>query len=70
MKSKELTGLPMDELQEKLDTAYKSIYTMRVQSTLKELKTTSDIRATRRDIARLKQVISAKQRETASATKS
>ncbi len=71
MKSSELRGLPLDELNEKLDGTIKGLYHMRVSATMKELKKSSDIKATRRDIARMKHVIADKQLEaqTAPATK-
>jgi len=67
MKSKELKSLGLDELQEKLDDTLKSLYQLRIRSVSKELEQTSQIRSTRRDIARIKQAIGEKQRESATA---
>jgi len=67
MKSKELTGLSLDELQEKLEETTKNLYQLRIRSVAKELEQTSQIRSTRRDIARIKQAIGTKQREAAPA---
>ncbi len=67
MKSNELKGLSLDELQEKLDETMKSLYQLRIRGVAKELEQTSQIRATRRDIARIKHIMGDKQREAAPA---
>ncbi|MGI8906024.1 MAG: 50S ribosomal protein L29 [Candidatus Sumerlaeaceae bacterium] len=63
MKNSELKALALDELQEKLDKQIKDLYQMRLRATTKELERPTDIRAGRRDIARIKQAIGDKQRE-------
>ena len=65
MKSNELKALAVDELQEKLESNIKSLYQLRLRATTKELERSSDIRSTRREIARIKQAIGDKQREAA-----
>lgn len=69
MKSSELKALGLDELQEKLDEKIKSLYQLRLRATTKELEKPSDIKASRRDIARIKQAIGDKQREARAAAK-
>ncbi len=66
IKSIDMQGLTVEELREKLDENIKSLYHLRVKTTTKELENTSEIPRTKRDIARLKQAIS--ERERASAT--
>jgi large subunit ribosomal protein L29 len=63
VKTSELKALGIDELQEKLDQQVKSLYQLRLRATTKELERPSDIRATRRDIARIKQAMGDKQRD-------
>lgn len=60
MKSNELRGLTLLELQERLEMTTKSLYQMRVKATTKELENTSSIRDERRTIARIKQLIAEK----------
>lgn len=62
MKSKELRALPLEDLEGKLEETIKNLYQLRVKSTLKELDNTAQIRAERRNIARLKQVIAEKRK--------
>jgi large subunit ribosomal protein L29 len=62
LKSSELKGLTLPELQERLEQAGRSLYQHRVGATTKELENTSLIRQTKRDIARIKQMIAEKQR--------
>lgn len=63
--SKELRALSLGELQEKLDQTIKNLYNLRLRAVTKELDKPSEIRANRRDIARIKQAIGEKQREAA-----
>jgi large subunit ribosomal protein L29 len=63
VKSSELKALSLQELQEKLDHTRRSLYELRVRSTVKELENTSDIRRERRNIARIKQALADKQRQ-------
>lgn len=67
MKSSELKGLSLEELQEKLEETTKNLYQLRIRGVAKELEQTSQIRSTRRDIARIKQAIGNRQREAAPA---
>jgi large subunit ribosomal protein L29 len=69
VKSSELKALTVDELQEKLEQTIKSLYQLRLRATTKELEKPSDITASRRDIARIKQAIGDKQREAQAAAK-
>ena len=69
MKSSELKALGLDELQEKLDQQVKNLYQLRLRATTKELERPTDIRSSRRDIARIKQAIGDKQRAAKSAAK-
>lgn len=66
MKSNDLRALALDELQEKLDEQVKNLYQLRLRATTKELERPTDIRASRRDVARIKQAIGEKQRDAAS----
>lgn len=61
MKSKELRGMALEDLQEKLAESVKGLYELRVRNTTKELENPSKISQTRRDIARIKQAIAEKQ---------
>jgi len=63
LKAKELRALPLEELQERLNTLLKKHYEHRVQATIKELQNTALLQSERRDIARLKMVIAEKLRE-------
>lgn len=69
MKSSELRGLPLPELQERLEQASKSLYQHRVGATTKELENTALIKQTKRDIARIKQAIAEKQKSEAAQPK-
>jgi len=62
LKAKELRGLPLEELYERLNELLKQHYEHRVQSTIKELQNTALLRQEKRDIARLKMVIAEKER--------
>ena len=64
-KSKDMQGLSVEELREKLDESVKALYHLRVKTTTKELENTSEIPRTKRDIARLKQAISERERAAA-----
>ena len=69
MKTSELKGLTLPELQERLEQASRSLYQHRVGATTKELENTGLIRQTKRDIARIKQVIAEKERAEAAQPK-
>ncbi len=62
MKSKELRALTAQEIQEKLDQTQKTLFELRVRATTKELENTSDIKKERRNVARMKQALSEKQK--------
>ena len=64
MDTKELSGLAVDELTERLQQTRKSLYELRVKAVTKEIQSTADIRNTRRDVARILQVLGNKRRET------
>jgi len=73
MDTKELSGLAVDELTERLQQTRKSLYELRVKAVTKEIQSTADIRKTRRDVARILQVLGDKRRgtdETKTAAKS
>jgi large subunit ribosomal protein L29 len=63
MNAKDLRALTLTELQERLDTAQKEMYEMRVRATTKELENTSLLRSSRRDLARIKMVMAEKRRD-------
>jgi ribosomal protein L29 len=63
VRSSELRNLSLIELQERLDQTVRNLYLLRVRATTKELENHSQIRAERRNIARIKQVIAGKQRQ-------
>lgn len=67
MKNSELKALSLEELHEKLEDRIKNLYQLRLRAVTKELEKSSDIRVGRRDIARVKYAIGAKQREAAHA---
>jgi large subunit ribosomal protein L29 len=67
MKSEEFRKLTMDELKEKLVESQKNLQQLRFKATMKELDRTSDIRAMRRDVARIHQIIGEKERASAPA---
>lgn len=67
MKPSELKNLTVEELEERLEKVSRDLYGMRVKSTTKELENHSQIKATRRDVARLKFFISQKRRAQAPA---
>jgi ribosomal protein L29 len=62
VKSNELRGLPLPELEERLEEMVRKLYELRVKATLKELESYSDICKQRRDVARIKQVIAEKKK--------
>jgi large subunit ribosomal protein L29 len=67
VKSNELKGLSIQELEERLEDTIKSLYHLRMKATYKDLKNVADIRNQRRNIARIKHVIAEKQRAQSSA---
>jgi large subunit ribosomal protein L29 len=67
MRSSELRNLTLVELQERLTQTMLNLYQLRVRATTKELENTAQIPAERRNIARIKQAIAEKMRETPAA---
>jgi large subunit ribosomal protein L29 len=63
LKSSELRGLSVQELNERLEQTTKNLYQMRVRATTKEQENTAAIRDERRNVARIKQAIAEKQQE-------
>ena len=63
MQAQELVTLPTEELQKKLDDAYRELFNLRFQRAQNQLKDMNTITRVRRDIARLKTVM--RQRELA-----
>lgn len=61
MKSNDLRGMPLNELEEQLQKSTKELFESRLSATVKELTNTSKLRGLRRDVARLRQVIAEKQ---------
>ena len=68
MNIKELKGLPLDELNERLVQIRKSLYELRVKAVTKEIQSTADITKTRRDVARILHVMGEKKREAVKAS--
>lgn len=54
MKSKEVKELSTKDLEEKLDNAVTSLHQMKINHNITPLENPSQIKATRRDIARMK----------------
>lgn len=67
MPSKDLEKMTLDELREKLEQTTKALFEHRHKLALKELTNHSLIRATRKDVARIKQAIARKERESSGA---
>ena len=65
MKSSELRALTAQELEERLEQTSRNLYQLRVRATFKELENTAEIRAERRNVARMKQMLAEKQRQSA-----
>jgi large subunit ribosomal protein L29 len=63
MQAQELVTLPTEELQKKLDDAYRELFNLRFQRAQNQLKDMNTITRVRRDIARLRTVM--RQRELA-----
>lgn len=63
MQAQELVTLPTEELQKKLDDAYRELFNLRFQRAQNQLKDMNTVTRVRRDIARLKTVM--RQRELA-----
>jgi large subunit ribosomal protein L29 len=63
VRSSDLRNLSLVELEERLAQTTRSLYELRVRATTKELENTAQIPAERRDVARIKQAIAEKQRE-------
>ena len=70
MKVEELRGLAVEELNDKLTGLKKSLMELRFQSKTGKLETKNVIKATRRDVARIKTVINEQKRVSQSAVKS
>lgn len=65
MKISELKALTVQELEERLEQTSRNLYQLRVRATFKELENTAEIRAERRNVARIKQMLADKQRQAA-----
>ena len=61
VKQKELTQLTPDELKEKIDGFKKELFSLRLQAKFGKLEKHSTIQTTKRDLARIKTVLRAKE---------
>ena len=68
MKSKEIREMTLDDMKAKAEELNKEIFALRMRNVTSQLENPLKIRSTRRDIARLKTVITEKQREKERAT--
>lgn len=57
MKVAEIRALGTDEIQAKLDDAYKAIFNMRFQAASGQLEDMNRMKALRRDVARMKTIL-------------
>jgi ribosomal protein L29 len=62
VKSKDLNTLPLEDLEGKLADSVKSLYELRLKTTMKEQSNTASIKTERRNIARIKQAIDEKRK--------
>jgi large subunit ribosomal protein L29 len=65
MKASELRGKSSDELQTELQSLLKAQFSLRMQKATQQLSNTSQIRKVRRDIARVRTLLSEKAKTTA-----
>lgn len=63
MKSKDVKNLSVDEMNEKLVDLKKELFALRFQLAVNQLDNTSRLNAVKKDIARLKTVLRAKELE-------
>jgi large subunit ribosomal protein L29 len=61
----EIRKLSLPEIEEKVETARRSLFVLRVQHGQRQLAKTSDMRKARRELARLETVLGEKRREAA-----
>lgn len=60
MKASELKGKSSDELQQELQSLLKAQFSLRMQKATQQLSNTSQLRKTRRDIARVRTLLAQK----------
>jgi len=65
MKASDLRGKSANELKQELQSLLKAQFSLRMQKATQQLSNTSQIRKTRRDIARAKTVLAQKNKEAA-----
>jgi large subunit ribosomal protein L29 len=65
MKARELRGKSSEELQTELQSLLRAQFSLRMQKATQQLPNTSQIRKVRRDIARVRTLLSEKARTTA-----
>jgi len=63
MKASELRNKTQEELQEELESLLKAQFNLRMQSATQQLTNTSQIKQVRRDIARVRTIMTEKQAE-------
>lgn len=63
MKASELRNRTQEELQEELESLLKAQFNLRMQSATQQLTNTSQLRQVRRDIARVRTIMTEKQAE-------
>jgi len=63
MDAKELRGKNMDELKQELSALLKAHFGLRMQKATQQLNNTSELRKTRRSIARVRTIIGEKARQ-------
>ncbi len=63
MRASELRQLTAEELQRRLDETYQELFNLRFQLATKQLADTSRVRQVRRDIARLRTLLSERAQE-------
>ncbi len=61
MKASELRGKSADELKQELQSLLKAQFSLRMQKATQQLSNTSQIRKTRRDIARVRTLLTEKE---------
>ena len=57
MKAREIRALTDEEIRQKLDEAYETLFNLRFQRVVGQLENTARLREVRRDIARLKTIL-------------
>lgn len=62
-KAKELKAKPLTDLQTELESLLKAQFSLRMQHAMQQLSNTRQLRSTRRDIARVRTVITQHQQE-------